>query len=309
MALFQSLRERLARTRNKFVGRLAETIRLRGKVDEQMMEELEEALIEGDVGVALSMSIVQRLREEVRLRKITEAAEVQQSLTHILSEFFVEEGEPVPLAPTVKPWVVLFVGVNGVGKTTTIGKFARRRRAEGHSVTRGAADTFRAAAIEQLGIWAERAGADIVRQQQGADPSSVVYDGLQYALRKGSDVVLIDTAGRQHTKVNLMNELSKIGRTIQKLAPDAPHEVLLVIDATTGQNAIQQARLFNESVTLSGLVLTKLDGTAKGGIVLGIRHELDVPVRLVGVGEAVEDLRDFDPRAFAEALFGEEEEA
>ncbi|MCD4828156.1 MAG: signal recognition particle-docking protein FtsY [Candidatus Cloacimonetes bacterium] len=308
MAMFQSLRKKLARTKSRFVGRLAETIRLRGKVDEELMENLEETLIEGDIGIDLAMDIVERLREEVRLHKITEADEVQQALTDILFGFFLSEGdaEPEPLRPTSKPWVALFVGVNGVGKTTTIGKLARRLRDEGKSVSLVAADTFRAAAIEQLGIWAERADAHIVRQQQGADPSSVVFDGLKHALHNDIDVVLIDTAGRQHTKVNLMNELAKVNRTIRKLVPDGPHECILVIDATTGQNAIQQTRLFNAAAPLTGLALTKLDGTAKGGIVLGIRHTLDVPVRLIGVGEAVEDLRDFEPRAFAEALFGVE---
>ena len=198
---------------------------------------------------------------------------------------------------------MLFVGVNGVGKTTTIGKLAKWFTSQGKSVMLIAGDTFRAAAVEQLTIWAERANATIVKQQQGADPSAVVYDGVMSAVNKKIDVVLIDTAGRQHTKVNLMNELSKIVRTIKKIVPDGPHETLLVVDSTTGQNALSQADIFNEATNLTGLVLTKLDGTAKGGIVIGIKHQLNIPVKLIGVGEALEDLRDFDVNEFVDAIF------
>jgi fused signal recognition particle receptor len=210
--------------------------------------------------------------------------------------------DPAPAEPAVRPWVVLVVGVNGVGKTTTIGKLAARHRALGRKVLVVAGDTFRAAAIEQLSVWAERTGADVIKQAQGADPSSVVFDGMQAAIARGVDVVLIDTAGRLHTKVNLMEELRKVRRVIDRVLPGAPHEVLLVLDATTGQNAVSQARTFSEAVEVTGVVLTKLDGTARGGVVVAIRHELGLPVRWVGLGEAAEDLEPFDPEEFASAL-------
>ncbi len=311
LGMFKSLKKRLAKTQNQFVGKIAETIRMRGKVDEELMEELEEVLIQADVGVDLSMEVIEKLREYIRLHKEKDPAEVERVLIRIISEILIEEyeNESVEHPMTgIKPYVILFVGVNGVGKTTTIGKLASRYRNEGKKVMLIAGDTFRAAAIEQLGIWADRAKVEIVRSEQGADPSSIVYDGLVAAKTRGIDVVLIDTAGRQHTKINLMSELGKIDRTIKKVIPDAPHESILVVDATTGQNAITQARQFNQATTLSGLTLTKLDGTAKGGIVLGIKHELDIPVRFIGVGEQIDDLRDFDAQEFSQALFGDKED-
>ncbi len=301
-----SLKIKLAKTKNSFLGKIAEIVNLRGKVDEDLMEDLEEMLIQADVGIKASIDIIENLREEIHVNKITSVAKVQGELEDIVKKMLLKDysakGNQLQL-PDKKPAVVLFTGVNGVGKTTTIGKLAKRYSDAGKSVLLVAGDTFRAAAIEQLGIWADRAGAGIAKQQQGSDPASVVYDGLMAAVNQKIDVVLIDTAGRQHTKVNLMNELGKIVRTIKKIVPDAPHETLLVIDATTGQNAITQAELFHEAANLTGLVLTKLDGTAKGGIVIGIKHQVNIPVKLIGVGESQEDLRDFYIEEFVEAIF------
>ncbi|MDO9578258.1 MAG: signal recognition particle-docking protein FtsY [Candidatus Cloacimonadales bacterium] len=301
-----SLQEKLAKTKNGFLGKLAEIVRLRGKVNEDLMGDLEEMLLQADVGVKASIDIIEKLREEIRLNQIKKPQEIQKYMEKIMRDLLLKDysAEQDHLKITDrKPFIILFAGVNGVGKTTTIGKLAKRFTLMGKSVMLIAGDTFRAAAVEQVSIWAERAGASIVKQQQGADPSSVVYDGVMSAVNKKIDVVLIDTAGRQHTKVNLMNELSKIVRTIQKIVPDGPHETLLVVDATTGQNAITQAEIFNEATKLSGLVLTKLDGTAKGGIVIGIKHQLNIPVKLIGVGETVADLRDFDVNEFVDAIF------
>lgn len=301
-----SLQQKLAKTKNGLLGKLAEIVNLRGKVNEALMEDLEEMLLQADVGVKASLDIIEKLREEVRLNQVKNAQEIQIHLEEIMRQLLLKDyatAQDHLKITDKKPFIILFVGVNGVGKTTTIGKLAKRFTAMGKSVQLIAGDTFRAAAIEQVSIWAERAGAAIVKQQQGADPSSVIYDGVMSAVHKKIDVVLIDTAGRQHTKVNLMNELSKIVRTIKKIVPDAPHETLLVVDATTGQNALTQADIFNKATNLTGLVLTKLDGTAKGGIVIGIKHQLAIPVKLIGVGETVEDLRDFDVNEFVDAIF------
>jgi len=302
----ESLKDKLAKTKNGLLGKLAEIVNLRGKVDDDLMDDLEEMLLQADVGVQASGDIIDSLKEEIKLHKITDTNEIQKHLEEIIRKLLLKDyGRETDHLQykNVKPFVALFTGVNGVGKTTTIAKLASRFTACGKSVLMVAGDTFRAAAIDQLAIWAERTGADIMKQQEGSDPSSVVYDGMMKAVNKNYDVVLIDTAGRQHTKVNLMNELSKIKRTIKKIVPDAPHETLLVVDATTGQNAITQAELFNKATELSGLVLTKLDGTAKGGIVIGIKHQLDIPVKLIGVGESYSDLRDFDVNEFVEAIF------
>ncbi|RLC49644.1 MAG: signal recognition particle-docking protein FtsY [Candidatus Cloacimonadota bacterium] len=302
----ESLKLKLAKTKNGFLGKLVEIVKLRGRVDEDLMDDLEEMLLQADVGVKASIDIIDKLREEIRINQINTTEEVQKHLEEIIRDLLLKDysaDEDHFKLADIKPFIVLFTGVNGVGKTTTIGKLAKRFVDQGKSVLLIAADTFRAAAIEQLAIWADRAGASIVKQQQGSDPSSVVYDGVMSAVNKNIDVVLIDTAGRQHTKVNLMNELSKIERTIKKIVPDGPHETILVVDATTGQNAIIQAKTFDEATNLSGLVLSKLDGTAKGGIVIGIKHQLNIPVKLIGVGEAQEDLRDFDVNEFVDAIF------
>ena len=302
----ESLKTKLAKTKNGLLGKLAEIVNLRGKVDSELMDDLEEMLLQADVGVQTSYDIIDSLKEEIKLQQITAATDIQKQLEEIIRKLLLKDyGRETDYLQykNIKPFVALFTGVNGVGKTTTIAKLAKRFTKSGKSVLMIAGDTFRAAAIDQLAIWAERTGADIMRQQEGSDPSSVVYDGMMKAVNKNYDVVLIDTAGRQHTKINLMNELSKIKRTIKKIVPDAPHETLLVVDATTGQNAITQAELFNKATELSGLVLTKLDGTAKGGIIIGIKHQLDIPVKLIGVGETYNDLRDFDINEFVEAIF------
>ncbi|OQY38497.1 MAG: signal recognition particle-docking protein FtsY [Candidatus Cloacimonetes bacterium 4572_65] len=305
----KKLKDKLATTKNNFIGKIAEAVNIRGKVDEELLEELESILIQGDTGIEMSLDIIEKLRDEIRVNKITDPQEVQRIIQEIMSCELLEgyeEKENVFDLENRAPYIILFIGVNGVGKTTTIGKLAKRFSNEGKSVLLVAGDTFRAAAIEQLDIWAGRADVEIIKQTQGADPSSVVYDGIKSAIARGKDVVMIDTAGRQHNRANLMKELDKIHRTIKKVAPEGPDEVLLVLDATTGQNAVSQAKTFNKMVPLSGLVLTKLDGTAKGGIILNIKRELKVPVKLIGVGEGIEDLQDFDAKDFVEAMFKQE---
>lgn len=303
---FSQLKAGLSKTRQNLVERVEELLTGRRKIDEELYEQLEEVLIGADVGFNTSMELVEQLRQEVKARKISEA----DQLTGILMEkIVVLLGEEKPLSfSAAGPSVFLVVGVNGVGKTTTIGKLAGRLRQEGKRVILAAADTFRAAAIDQLEIWGQRAGAEVIKQREGADPAAVAYDAVNAARSRGIDVVLIDTAGRLHNKVNLMEELRKVRRVIEKEIPGAPHEVLLVLDATTGQNALQQAKLFKEVADVTGIVLTKLDGTAKGGVVLGIQGETKIPVKWIGIGEGMDDLRPFVPRDFAAALFNRPEE-
>ena len=269
-------------------------------MDEDFFDELEETLIMGDVGANVTMRIMDELRDRVRHAGITEPTEVIGQLREIITGLM---GEESPLDLSTKPSVVLVIGVNGVGKTTTIGKMAAYLRGEGKQVLLAAADTFRAAAAEQLAVWADRAGAELIRHEEGSDPASVVFDAIHAGKSRGADVIICDTAGRLHNKKNLMDELSKIARVISRELPDAAVEVLLVLDATTGQNAISQARSFQEAAGITGIVLTKLDGTAKGGAVIGIREELGVPVKFIGVGEGIDDLRPFVPAEFAAALF------
>jgi fused signal recognition particle receptor len=298
VGLFDKLKSGLFKTRKVMVEKIDETF-ASGRVDEDTLERLEEILISADVGVKATMEIVEHLR--ARGASIKGSNEVK---AFIKAEMAAMLGKSTPLIPFgQKPFVILAVGVNGVGKTTTIGKVATRFANDGQHVILGASDTFRAAAIDQLAIWAKRAGAEIVRHQDGSDPAAVAFDSVEAAKARGADVVIVDTAGRLHTKAPLMDELKKVTRVIRKAMPDAPQEVLLVLDATTGQNAIQQATFFNQAVGITGIALTKLDGTAKGGIVFAIRRELGIPVRLVGVGEGVDDLQDFDPAAFVSALF------
>ncbi len=299
------LREGLARTRENLVGRVAKIVQSRTSIDDELLDEMEEILIAGDVGVDTSLEIIAGLRSRVKAEGYQDPA----MLTGLLKEEIQkrlgappEVGNPFAL-PSSRPAVIMVVGINGVGKTTTIGKLAHEFVRAGNRVVIAAADTFRAAANEQLEIWAGRAGAQIVQQKHGSDPAAVAFDSVQAARAREADVVIIDTAGRLHTKVNLMEELRKIKRVLGKLDPAYPHEVLLVIDASTGQNGLQQARQFSAAVGVTGLVLTKLDGTAKGGIVLAISKELGVPVRFIGVGEKLGDLQPFDPNAFVEALF------
>ena len=285
------LRDSLGRSRRALTEQLEAAVFDPG--DEAAWERLEEALIAADVGVTATAEVVRRLEQRAELPDL-QAALVEE-LTDVL-------GEPATLDVGGRPAVILVVGVNGTGKTTTIGKLAMRLRDHGHDVVVGAADTFRAAAEEQLEIWAERSGAAFVGGERGGDPAAVAYDAIERAERDGADVVIVDTAGRLHTQHNLMEELAKVRRVIERKLPGAPHETLLVVDATTGQNGLQQARLFGDAVGVSGVALTKLDGSAKGGIAVAIAHELGLPVKLVGVGEGLEDLRPFDPRDFAHAL-------
>lgn len=304
--VFAKLRDGLSKTRDSLTEKVRRLAQARGTIDDALLEKLEEVLISSDVGVATSMTIVERIKARVKSEKYVS----NEELTRLLKDEIARLLDGGPQAPvemlgsaSPRPFVIMVVGVNGVGKTTTIGKLAARMRIEGRSVLIGAADTFRAAANEQLEIWAKRAGVDIVRQSHGSDPASVAFDTVSAALSRGNDVVIIDTAGRLHTKVNLMEELAKIRRVLDKRMPGSPHEVLLVLDATTGQNGLQQATQFAKAVGVTGLVLTKLDGTAKGGIVFAIAEALKIPVRYVGVGEGIDDLQPFDHRAFVDALF------
>ena len=300
MGFFEKISAGLKKTRDSLMGRLEDLAAGFTKVDEDFFDELEETLIMGDVGANVTMRIMDELRDRVRHAGITEPSEVIGQLREIITGLM---GEESPLDLSTKPSVVLVIGVNGVGKTTTIGKMAAYLRGEGKQVLLAAADTFRAAAAEQLAVWADRAGAELIRHEEGSDPASVVFDAIHAGKSRGADVIICDTAGRLHNKKNLMDELSKIARVISRELPDAAVEVLLVLDATTGQNAISQARSFQEAAGITGIILTKLDGTAKGGAVIGIREELGVPVKFIGVGEGIDDLRPFVPAEFAAALF------
>jgi fused signal recognition particle receptor len=294
------LKERLGKTRRSLAAGLEGLFSGQGRVDADMLEELEELLITADIGVQTTTALMDRISE--RKAEIADAEQLKAALKEEILALVATAPAPLP-RQGAKPHVIMVVGVNGVGKTTTIGKLAARCTAAGEKVLIGAADTFRAAAGEQLEIWAQRSGADIVRHRENADPAAVAFDTIEAALARGVDVVLVDTAGRLHTKVNLMAELKKIQRTIDRKLPGAPHEVLLVLDATTGQNALTQAKLFQETVGITGIALTKLDGTAKGGIVISICNSLQIPLKYIGIGEKIEDLQDFDPEKFVAALF------
>jgi len=296
---FQQLKRGLSKTRDVLTADLEELFRGKKKLDADLLEEIEELLITSDMGVVTTMTLIDRISK--KSGKISSAKELKSVLKAEVCALMAKPAE-VPV-PARKPHVIMVVGVNGVGKTTTIGKLAARFAGEGKGVIIGAADTFRAAAVEQLTIWAERAGVDIVKHRDNADPAAVAFDSIDAATARGKDIVIIDTAGRLHTKVNLMEELKKIKRAIAKKIPDAPHDIYLVIDATTGQNALSQAKLFHDSMGITGLILTKLDGTAKGGVVVGICNTLDIPLTYIGVGEGVNDLQNFDPEQYAEALF------
>jgi fused signal recognition particle receptor len=302
-SFFQRLKQGLTKSRETWTGKIGAIFQNRSW-DEASLERMEETLIAADVGVKASQKLVDALRRQ----SPNGSDDLAKAMTSRLQAAMVQllqssSTTPKPLPLTVRPWVVIFLGVNGVGKTTTIGKLAAQYQSTGKKVLLVAADTFRAAAIEQLEVWAQRIGVEIVKHRPGADPSAVVFDGIQAAKSRGIDVLLIDTAGRLHTKVHLIEELKKIRRVITREQPDAPHETLLVLDATTGQNGLQQARVFKEAADITGIVLTKLDGTAKGGVIISIQEELGVPVRYIGVGEEVEDLQPFDAETFARALF------
>ena len=305
----QTLDHGLAKTKESFFQKLSRSILGKSTVDDDVLDNLEETLITSDVGVETTLKVIEKLQERIRRDKYISTselnsilrAEIAQLLIHpaVQTQFPATFDAPLPHTP----YVILVVGVNGVGKTTTIAKLAYRYKEAGRNVILGAADTFRAAAVEQLQLWADRVGVPIVQQGMGADPASVAYDTLQSALAKQSDIVVIDTAGRLHNKVGLMNELTKIRRVMQKLVPDAPHEVLLVLDASTGQNAVEQARQFTEATDVNALALTKLDGTAKGGVIIGISDQFQVPVRYIGLGEKMTDLQLFNPAEFVDSLF------
>ena len=304
MGFFDRLKNGLKKTKSAIVDKIDALFKSFRKVDEELFEELEELLISADIGFNTTEEILDELREFVTENKIKEADAVKETLIDIMRRLI---GEHEPLNLTTKPSVILIVGVNGVGKTTSIGKIAKELKSQKKKVVVAAADTFRAAAAEQLTVWCERAGVDIIKQAAGADPASVVYDAIGAVKSRNADVLIIDTAGRLHNKKNLMDELAKIDRVIARELPDSAKETLLVLDATTGQNAVMQAREFKEASKLTGLILTKLDGTAKGGIILSIKKELGIPVKFIGVGEQIDDMKPFDSKEFASALFEKNE--
>lgn len=301
MGFLDKLKSGLSKTKNAIFGQIDNVLKAFVKVDEELLEELEELLITSDVGVNATEEIIDRLREQIKDGRLKEKEQVVGALKEILTDMIGEGGE-LELSST--PSIILVIGVNGAGKTTSIGKISNRLIKKGKRVVVAAADTFRAAAIDQLSVWCERSGAEIVKQNEGSDPAAVVYDAINYAKKRKADVLIIDTAGRLHNKTNLMNELAKINRVIDKECPEASRENLLVLDATTGQNAILQAKEFRHAANITGLVLNKLDGTAKGGIVISIKNELNIPVKFIGVGEKIDDMQEFDSEEFVEALFG-----
>ncbi|MES9935530.1 MAG: signal recognition particle-docking protein FtsY [Sedimenticola sp.] len=301
--LFSRLKSRLSKTRHNLTDGLADLLLGKKSIDEDLLEELETLLITADVGVDATSRIIDDLTDKVKRKELSDPETLSSLLKQDLLKILEASDEPVKPSAEGKPQVILMVGINGAGKTTTIGKLAKRLQEEGQSVMLAAGDTFRAAAVEQLQTWGERNSIPVIAQHTGADSASVIFDALQAATSRSTDVLIADTAGRLHTKSNLMDELSKIGRVMKKIDPDAPHEVMLVVDATTGQNAINQAIQFDKVIGLTGITLTKLDGTAKGGIVFAIAEKLKVPIRFIGVGEAIEDLRHFEPKEFVDALF------
>lgn len=303
--LLGKFKEGLSKTREGFVDKISNLVSGKREFDEDFFEELEEIFIQGDVGMATTLNLVESLKRKVKAEKITETKDLYQILEELIVGLL---GAETALNVEGKPAVIMVVGVNGAGKTTTIGKLAHQYKEQGKKVLIAAGDTFRAAAIDQLEVWANRVGTQLIKHQEGSDPAAVAYDAVNAGRSRGADVVIIDTAGRLQNKANLMQELQKVHRIVSKEMPGAPQEVLLVLDATTGQNAISQAKVFSEAVGVTGIALTKLDGTAKGGVVLGIAHELNIPVKLIGIGEGIEDLKAFNGRTFAKALFTEEEE-
>ena len=300
MGLFEKLKSGLKKTTDSLAGKIGGLFRSSKKIDEDFFEELEETLITADLGAETAIEICDRLRDEVKREKLSESEDVLAAMKRIISEMISGDNQ---LDLSGKITVITMIGVNGAGKTTTVGKLSANLKAQGRKVLVAAADVFRAAAIEQLAVWTDRAGVDIIRREEGSDPAAVVYDACSKCIAEDYDILIIDTAGRLHNKKNLMDELAKISRIITQKLPDASRETLLVLDATTGQNAVNQARLFNETSEITGIVLTKLDGTAKGGIIIPIRNELNIPVKLVGVGEKLDDLQPFVPEDYAEALF------
>jgi fused signal recognition particle receptor len=296
----QALDAGLERSREGLFGRLTRAIAGKSTIDDEVLDHLEEVLVSSDVGVETTLRIIERVQERVKRDKYVSTSELNGILR---AEVAALMKDPAPVDPAIKPYVIMVVGVNGVGKTTTIGKLANAFKKEGRSVVLGAADTFRAAAVDQLRIWSERVGVPLVQQGMNADPAAVAYDAVESAKARGADVVIIDTAGRLHNKVGLMNELTKVRNVMRKVVPNAPHEVLLVLDASTGQNAIEQAKQFTKATDVTALALTKIDGTAKGGVAIGISDQFNIPIKYLGVGEGIDHLQVFDKKAFAEALF------
>ena len=307
VSIGEKFKQGLTKTRNSFTGRVNELVARYRKVDEDFFEELEEILIQADVGFDTVMELIDQLKMEVKLRNISDTREVQSVISEKLVEIYQGDAEATSSLNIQEEGltVILFVGVNGVGKTTTIGKLAHKFKTEGKSVVLAAGDTFRAGAIEQLEVWGERVGVSVIKQGEGSDPAAVMFDAIQAAKARKADILICDTAGRLQNKVNLMKELEKVKRVIEREVPGAPHEVLLALDATTGQNALIQAKTFKEATNVSGIVLTKLDGTAKGGIVLAIRNELAIPVKFVGLGEKMDDLQEFDAEKYVYGLFAD----
>lgn len=306
MGFFDKLKKGLTKTRETISERVNSVFKVFVKVDEELFEELEEALIMADLGVETSTYIIEKLRDVTKTKRLTDGNDVKEELKHIISDILTEQDCKMHLETT--PSIILVIGVNGVGKTTSIGKLATYYKSQGKKVLLAAADTFRAAAIDQLDIWAQRSGCEIIKHQENSDPAAVVFDACKAAKARNADILICDTAGRLHNKKNLMAELAKISRVIERELPDASKETLLVLDASTGQNAVSQANLFAEAANITGIILTKLDGTAKGGIVISISRGQQVPVKFVGVGEGINDLQEFNPIDFAKALFDSEEE-
>lgn len=309
MGVFGKLKESLSKTRESINEKFENVVKSFVKIDDDLFDELEEMLIMSDVGVNTSVYIVDELRNAAKEKRLTDSGELREELRTILTGILQGDGgdEEEKLALSGKPAVIMVIGVNGVGKTTSIGKIANMYKKEGKNVIIAAADTFRAAAIEQLEVWADRAGVNIIKQSEGSDPAAVIFDAINAAKARGADVLLCDTAGRLHNKKNLMEELKKIYRILNRELPDSSKEVLLVLDATTGQNAVEQARLFKDAADITGIVLTKLDGTAKGGIVFAIKNDYNIPVKLVGLGEGIDDIAEFSAEEFVDAIIGNEE--
>ena len=301
VSLFNRLKQGLTKAKQGITDRIDEVLKAYTKVDEELLEDLEEVLITADVGVNTTMDIIEKLEDVIRTKKITDPQDVREELKLIIEDILSKDDTKLDVSHS--PTIILMVGVNGVGKTTTIGKLAHRYKSEGKKVLLAAGDTFRAAAIDQLEVWANRCNVDIIKHQEGADPGAVIFDAIKASKARGVDVLICDTAGRLHNKSNLMNELGKVFKIVDREYPEAKKEVLLVVDATTGQNAVSQAKSFKEVCDITGLALTKLDGTAKGGVILAVKSEVDVPVKLIGVGEKMEDLQDFDSKSFVDALF------
>jgi fused signal recognition particle receptor len=300
--IFQRLKEGLSKTHQGMAGKIDKLISGQKKIDDRLLEELEEILITSDIGVKTTQELLDKVTEKVKRKELEEADHLKKALQEEM--FLILRPQEKPLDPSLaRPFVIMVIGVNGTGKTTTISKMAQKFKGQEKSVLLVAGDTFRAAAIEQLEIWGQRVGCEVIKHQSGSDPSAVVFDALKAGKARGSDIIIVDTAGRLHTKVNLMEELKKVKRVMARELPNSPHEILLVLDATTGQNAISQAKMFDQELGVSGIALTKLDGTAKGGILIGISDELKIPIRYIGIGEKAEDLREFSARDFVDAIF------